>query len=226
MDIATQAPPPPTDESRAEDQRLVEALRRGDEAAFASLVQPHGRTMLRVAQGYVHSRAVAEEVVQETWIGVLLGIDRFEERSAFKTWLFRILTNQAKRQGQREARSVSFSALSRSDAQGHELAVDPEWFSPPGDPWAGHWARQLHDWEQLPDEVLLAHETRTQVERSLEALPPTQRLVMTMRDIEGWTAAEVCHALTISATNQRVLLHRARAKARRALASYLEGAQS
>ncbi len=206
------------------DHHLVVALRDGDEDAFLALIDRYHASMVRLAMLYVPSRVVAEEVVQETWIGVLRGIDRFEGRSSFKTWLFRILTNQAKRRGQREARSVSFSALSRADTQGSESAVDPEWFLPPGDAWAGHWAHQLHDWGQLPDEVVLAQEIRAHVQRALEALPPSQRLVMTMRDIEGWTAAEVCNALSISETNQRVLLHRARAKVRRALECYLEGA--
>ena len=209
----------------SDDPRLVAALRGGDEAAFLALIDRYHASMVRLAMLYVPNREVAEEVVQETWIGVLQGIDRFEGRSSFKTWLFRILTNKAKRRGQREARSVSFSSLARTDAQGAEPAVDPEQFLPPGDPWAGHWAGQLHDWGQLPDEVVLAEETRVQVQQALEGLPPSQRLVMTMRDIEGWTAAEVCNALTITETNQRVLLHRARAKVRRALACYLDGTE-
>lgn len=215
-----------SDSATSDDQHLVVALRDGDEDAFIALIDRYQASMVRLATLYVPTRAVAEEVVQETWIGVLQGIDRFAGRSSFKTWLFRILTNQAKRRGQREARSVPFSALARADAEGHEPAVDPEWFVPPGNPWAGHWAGHLHNWEELPEAVLLAHETRAQVERALEALPPSQRLVMSMRDIEGWTAAEVCNALTISETNQRVLLHRARSKVRRALACYLEGTES
>ena len=209
-----------------DDHSLAVALRNGDEDAFTALIDRYHASLIHLAILYVRNHEVAEEVVQETWIGVLQGIDRFAERSSFKTWLFRILTNKAKRRGHREARFVSFSSLARADAEGAEPAVDPEQFLPPGDPWAGHWAGQLHDWGQLPEEVVLAHETRTQVQHALEALPPSQRLVMTLRDIEGWTAAEVCNALTISETNQRVLLHRARAKVRQALACYLDGTES
>ncbi len=208
----------------SDDHSLVFALRNGEEDAFTALIDRYHASMVRLATLYVPNSAVAEEVVQETWIGVLEGIDRFAGRSSFKTWLFRILTNQAKRRGRREARSISFSVLSRA-ADGTQSVVDPERFLPPGDPWVGHWVGQLHDWRQLPEEVLLAHETLTHVQRALEALPPSQRLVMTMRDIEGWTAAEVCNALTISETNQRVLLHRARSKVRRALECYLEGTE-
>ena len=210
----------------SDDHALVVALRNGDEDAFIALIDRYHASLIHLAILYVRNHEVAEEVVQETWIGVVQGIDRFEERSAFKTWLFHILTNKAKRRGHREARSVSFSSLARADTEGAEPAVDPEQFLPPGDPWAGHWAGQLHDWGQLPEEVVLAQETRTQVQHALEGLPPSQRLVMTMRDIEGWTAAEVCNALTITETNQRVLLHRARAKVRQALACYLEGTES
>ena len=208
----------------SDDHSLVVALRNGDEDAFIALIDRYHASLIRLAMLYVRDREVAEEVVQETWIGVVQGIDRFAERSSFKTWLYRILTNKAKRRGHREARSVSFSSLARGDAEGAEPAVDPEQFLPPGDPWAGHWAGQLHDWGQLPEEVVLDHETRTQVQQALEGLPPSQRLVMTMRDIEGWTAAEVCNALTITEINQRVLLHRARSKVRQALACYLDGA--
>jgi RNA polymerase sigma-70 factor (ECF subfamily) len=211
--------------TKSDDDALVLALRNGDEGAFTTLIERYHASMVRLATLYVPNSAVAEEVVQETWVGVLRGIDRFAGRSSFKTWLFRILTNQAKRRGQREARSVSFSALSRAGVYDAQPVVDPDRFLPPGDPWAGHWAGQLQDWRQLPDEVLLAHETRTHVQRALDALPSTQRLVLTMRDIEGWTAAEVCNALTISETNQRVLLHRARSKVRRALECYLEGTE-
>jgi RNA polymerase sigma-70 factor, ECF subfamily len=210
----------------SDDHALVVALRNGDEEAFSALIDRYHASLIQLATLYVRNREVAEEVVQETWIGVLQGIDRFEERSAFKTWLFHILTNKAKRRGHREARSVSFSSLARADAEGGEAAVDPEQFLPPGDPWAGHWAGQLHNWGQLPEEVVLAHETRTQVQQALEGLSPSQRLVMTMRDIEGWTSAEVCNALAITETNQRVLLHRARAKVRQELACYLEGTES
>lgn len=208
----------------SEDWNLVRALRTGDEAAFVALLDRYHASLVRLATHYVPNQAVAEEVVQETWVGVLRGIDRFAGRASFKTWLFRILVNQAKRRGAREARSVPFSALARAEAGGHEPAVEPERFLPAGHDDAGHWAAELRDWRQTPEDVVLAQETRVQVRLAIADLPPGQRLVITMRDIEGWSADEVCNALTISETNQRVLLHRARSKVRRALERYLEGA--
>ncbi len=207
----------------SDDQHLVMALRRGDENAFGALIDRYHGSLVRVAALYVPNRAIAEEVAQETWIGVLRGIDRFEGRASFKSWLFRILTNQAKRRGQRESRFVPFSALSHPDAEGAEPAVDPERFFPPGHEWAGHWVSELPDWRQTPEERLLSRETRDRVQTAIENLPPSQRRVITMRDVEGWSAGEVCNALSITETNQRVLLHRARSHVRRALERYLEG---
>jgi RNA polymerase sigma-70 factor, ECF subfamily len=207
-----------------DDDLLLLALRRRDDAAFAALIDRYHGQLVRLATLYVSNRATAEEVVQETWIGVLQGVDRFEGRSSFRTWLFRILTNQAKRRGEREARFVPFSALANPDMEGSEPAVAPERFLPAGHQWAGHWAAQLPDWTQTPEDRLLSHETRTHVQRAIDALPPSQQLVITLRDVEGWSAEEVCNALTISETNQRVLLHRARSKVRQGLERYLEGA--
>jgi len=166
--------------------------------------------MLRVAQLYVGSRAAAEEVVQDTWIGVLNGIGRFEGRSSLKTWIFRILTNIAKTRGQREGRSVPFSALGSGDDQ----AVDPDRFAQDG-----QWASPPRSFG--PEERLLGRETLDVVERAIAALPPSQALVITMRDVEGFGAEETRNVLGISETNQRVLLHRARAKVRQALEDYL-----
>ncbi len=208
----------------SKDWSLIRALRTGEEAAFVALLDRYHASLVRLASLYVPNQAVAEEVVQETWVGVLRGIDQFEGRASFKTWLFRILVNQAKRRGAREARSVPFSALARPEAGGYEPAVDPDRFLPAGHDDAGHWAAELRDWRQTPEDVLLAHETRAEVRLAIADLPPGQRLVITMRDLEGWSADEVCNALTISETNQRVLLHRARSKVRRALERYLEGA--
>lgn len=207
----------------SEDDALLIALRRRDEAAFIALVDRYHGQLVRLASIYVSSPAVAEEVVQETWIGVLQGIDRFEGRSSFKTWLFRILTNQAKRRGVRESRSVPFSALARAEIDQTEPAVDPERFHPAGHEWAGHWADSLREWQQSPEDRLLSHETRHHVWAAIEKLPPTQRMVIVMRDVEGWDSSDVCNALTISETNQRVLLHRARSKVRQSLERYLEG---
>ena len=196
----------------AEDRRLVEGLRAGDEAAFAALMREYGAAMLRVAQMYVSSRAVAEEVVQEAWLGVLKGIGRFEGRSSLKTWLFRIVTNTAKTRGAREARSIPFSALVADNAE--ESSVDPDRFLGAGERFPGHWAAP-------PEGRLLGQEALDVIEREIEGLPPAQRAVITMRDVQGLTSEEVCNALDLTETNQRVLLHRARSKVRAALEEYM-----
>jgi len=199
-----------------EDARLVEGLRAGDEAAFAALMREYGAGMLRVAQMFVSSRAVAEEVVQEAWIGVLKGIGRFEGRSSLKTWLFRIVANTAKTRGVRESRSIPFSAL--GEAEG-ELSVDPDRFLGSGERFPGHWAAPPQSW--APEGELLGRETLGVIERAIEQLPPAQRAVITLRDTQGFTAEEVCNALDLTETNQRVLLHRARSKVRSALEEYM-----
>jgi RNA polymerase sigma-70 factor (ECF subfamily) len=201
-----------------DDARVVKALRARDESVFEMLMREYNPSLLRVAQIYVTSRAVAEEVVQETWLGVLNGIDRFEARSSLKTWIFRILTNIAKTRAQREGRTLPFSALERPDAV-PEPAVGPERFLPPDHArWPGHWAAKPEPW---PEERLLAGETRAVVEHAIEQLPPAQRAVISLRDVEGWSSEETCNALGLSETNQRVLLHRARSKVRQALEDYL-----
>lgn len=200
---------------------LVLALRRGDERAFAVLVDRYHQSMLRVAVGFVGSPAVAEEVVQETWLGVLRGIDQFAGRSSLKTWLFRILVNQAKRRGAREGRSISFSAMDDSQFR---PAVEEERFLPSNAAWSGHWAGHLADWRQLPETELLSIETREQVRRAIDRLPTSQRMVIFLRDIEGWTAGEVCELMSLSETNQRVRLHRARSYVRHELERYFEEA--
>ena len=201
-----------------EDARAIEALRARDEATFERLMREYHAALLRVAQIYVSSFALAEEVVQETWVGVLNGIDRFEGRSSLKTWVFRILANIAKTRAQREGRTIPFSAL-HDPALVPEAAVEPERFRAPDDPrWPGHWAAPP---TALPEERLLAAETRGCVQAAIEELPPTQRAVVSLRDVEGWSSEEVCNALEISETNQRVLLHRGRSKIRRALEQYL-----
>jgi RNA polymerase sigma-70 factor (ECF subfamily) len=199
-----------------EDARLIDGLRAGDEEAFAALMRMYGAAMLRVAQMYVSSRAVAEEVVQEAWIGVLRGIDRFEGRSSLKTWLFRIVANTAKTRGMREARSVPFSSL--GDDEG---SVSPERFLGDIDRFPGHWAVPPASWAGIPETRLLATETMDVIRRAIDRLPASQRAVLTLRDIEGLSADEVCNALDLTETNGRVLLHRARAKVRAALEDYL-----
>jgi RNA polymerase sigma-70 factor (ECF subfamily) len=204
------------------ESELVDALRRGDEQAFRALIDRHGGSMLRVARIHVRDRAVADEVVQEAWLGVLRGIDRFEGRSSVRTWLLRIVANVAKTRAVRESRSIPLSTLQGADAEAEGPSVPPERFRGPDDRWAGHWAAPPQEWSR-PEHELLSGETRAQITAAIEELPEQQRLVITLRDVEGWSAEEVCNALDLSETNQRVLLHRARTKVRKALDDYLTG---
>lgn len=203
-----------------EDLALVQRLRAGDEDAFMTLVDALQPSMLRVARMYVSSVAVAEEVVQDAWLGVLKGIDRFEARSSLRTWIFRILTNIAKTRGQREGRSVPFAALAGDDLDAPTW--DPSSFLGPEEQWAGHWSSLPNDWRGLPQERLVAVETRAIAAAAIAELPPMQAEVIRLRDVAGWTSEEVRNALDLTETNQRVLLHRARGKVRRALDHYLE----
>src|SRR5690348_727147 len=205
----------------SDELTLLDALRGGDEAAFETLVNMHYPAMLRVALMYVRNRAVAEEVIQETWLAVLQGLARFEGRSSLKTWIFRILANRARTRAVREGRSVPFSALVSQEAEGDEPAVEPERFRPAGDKWPGGWVSAPQHWGEVPDERMLALETRERIHIAIEALPPAQRAVITLRDIEGWDADEVSGHLGVTDGNQRVLLHRARSKVRAALERYL-----
>ena len=178
--------------------------------------------MLRVARMYTSSRAVAEEVVQEAWLGVISGIGRFEGRSSLKTWIFRIVANVAKTRGEREGRSIPLSSVSGTEDEDGR-SVDPDRFLT-GGRWAGHWTSAPSRWSELPEERLVGDETLAVVQDAIAALPETQRTVITLRDVEGWSADEVRNVLDLSETNQRVILHRARAKVRRALEPYLDGA--
>jgi RNA polymerase sigma-70 factor (ECF subfamily) len=208
------------DRTAAEETELLALLRAGDERAFESLVARHYPTMLAVARHYVKTRAVAEEVVQEAWLGVLNGIDRFEGRSSLRTWILRILVNIAKTRGAREARSVPFASLA---PEGDERAVEPERFRGADDPFPGHWRAYPGNWQRLPDEALADRETLDVVIAAIHELPAPQRIVITMRDIQGCDSEEVCEALDVSEGNQRVLLHRARSKVRSALERHLDG---
>jgi RNA polymerase sigma-70 factor (ECF subfamily) len=201
-----------------DDAQLVAALRAGDEAAFARIVREWHPSLLRVAQIFVPSRAIAEDVVQETWLRVLGALDRFEGRSSLKTWVFRILVNTAKTRAQREGRVLPFSALN-NPARIPEAAVDPDRFRPEDDErYPGHWSAPPRE---LPEERLLASETRALIAAAIDALPPTQAAVIRLRDVDGWSSEEVRNALDLTEVNQRVLLHRARAKVRQALEDYL-----
>ena len=174
---------------------------------------------------HVGSRAVAEEVVQETWLAVLRGVDRFEGRSSLKTWMFMILTNIASNRGARERRTVPFSSLARADGDDARSSVDPDRFFPADhDRWPHHWALGPTRWE-TPEEGLLTGETRRLILRAIEQLPAAQRAVITLRDIEGWPSHEVCAALCVSEGNQRVLLHRARTRVRTALERYFDAVE-
>jgi RNA polymerase sigma-70 factor (ECF subfamily) len=204
----------------AGEAEIVARLRAGDEQAFEALLARHYATMLAVAQTYVKTRAVAEEVVQEAWLGVLRSLERFEGRSSLKTWIFAILVNTAKTRAARENRTVPFASLS---GEVDEPAVDPERFRGPQDAFPGHWRSYPGNWAASPDRALEDNETLQVAMRAIAALPPTQRTVIQMRDVEGYSSDEVCATLDVSAANQRVLLHRARSRVRAALERHLDG---
>jgi RNA polymerase sigma-70 factor (ECF subfamily) len=179
----------------SDEGELLEALRAGDERAFATLIDAYGPQMLRVAMLYAPSRAVAEEVVQETWLHVLEGLDRFGQRSTLKTWIFRILANAARSRAKHERRSVSLPNAEEADTPART---------------------------DLPEHGVLASEVRAVIADAIRKLPPAEGMVITLRDVDGWSSAEVCDALELSGGNQRVRLHRARAAVRRELAGYLD----
>jgi RNA polymerase sigma-70 factor, ECF subfamily len=209
-------------QSHTDETALVAAIRRGDEEAFAKLVDELSPALLRLAMTYVPSRAVAEEVVQDTWLGVINGIDRFEGRSSLRTWIYRILLNTARTRGRRERRTLPFSYFRRrAEEGGDEPAVEPERFQGRRGEQPGAWARPPVEWSS-PEDVLAGAEARRVMLEAIAALPPRQREVITLRDIQGLSAEEARNALDVSETNQRVLLHRARSKVRAALERYFE----
>lgn len=228
--VGSEAAPSPqvssrTDSPSRDELELVSALRRRDERAFSTLVDRHHSSLLHLAKLYVRTHAVAEEVVQETWLGVLQGIGSFEGRSSLKTWVFRILMNRARTRAQREGRTIPFSVAFDPQQEGPFAAVDPERFLGPNGEYPDHWALPPREWGRSPEELLLSGETRGRILKAIEALPPSQREVITLRDIDQWTSDEVCNVLGITETNQRVLLHRARSSVRRALEDYLGSPQ-
>lgn len=201
--------------------QLLAALRAGDEMAFTELVERHHNAMVRIAMMYVKEQAIAEEVAQETWVAVLKGLDRFEGRSSLKTWLFTILTNRAKTRATREGRYVPLELDEDSD---DEAAVSLDRFHPSADSNSQHWSPsgKPQSWESIPETRLLSLETIHLIMQAIDALPTNQRQVIRLRDMEGFSSAEICNILNISETNQRVLLHRARGRVRQALETYLQ----
>lgn len=192
---------------------LVQRLRAGEESAFRELVRRHHAAMIRFAETFVPGRAVAEEVAQEAWLGVIKGIDKFEGRSSLSTWIFRIVANIARTRGQRERRTVPTADL-QADVGGGP-SVPPSRFS--GPQGRGVWAEPPARWSELPDERVLSDSTFERVAAIAAELPDSQRQVFVLRDIEGWPSADVCKLLELSEVNQRVLLHRARSRVRAAL---------
>ncbi len=196
------------------------ALRARDEAAFATIVTAWSRSMLALARGFVSTQASAEEVVQETWLAVVTGVDRYEGRASLRTWVYRILVNTAKSRGVKEGRSLPWSSVAGDDAG---PLLDPALFQGDGEEYPGHWRASPAAWPEAVavEDSVLAGEVRREVARALEHLPERQRTVLTLRDVLGHSSEEVCEMLEISAANQRVLLHRARTAVRTDLASYL-----
>jgi RNA polymerase sigma-70 factor (ECF subfamily) len=208
-----------------DDRDLVVALRAGDEQAFAALIDGWSGSMLRMARLHVPTDSVAEEVVQDTWLAVLTGLERFRGDSSLRTWVYRILLNQAKTRGVRERRTVPFASLTDSDDVDGDRdgpTVDPSRFQGAADPHPGGWRRFPDEW---PEQSFLSQEVHQVVAHALEGLPPRQRAVVAMRDLDGHTAEEVSELLMISPGNQRVLLHRGRAVVRAHLERYYDGAR-
>jgi RNA polymerase sigma-70 factor (ECF subfamily) len=203
----------------ADESTLIAGLRDGDETAFAQLVDQHTPSMLRVARGYVPSHEIAEEVVQETWIALLRGIDKFEGRSALRTWLFAVMINIAKARGVRERRDADTAIAAYTGG-----TVDPARFRTGEDPWPGHWrdGQEPSPFPETPEGAVLGDELIDVARRELDTLPERQRIVVTLRDMLGFDSSEVCELLDISVANQRVLLHRGRAAVRAVLENYLE----
>lgn len=198
------------EQAKERDLELVRLLLDGDEASFRELVHGYHASMIRVARLFVGSQAVAEEVVQEAWMGLLKGLARFEGRSSLKTWLYRIVVNRAKTRSLRERRSRPFSSL---ESEQDDMPMDPSRFKA-----GGGWASPLHPWnETSPEDELVRSEALAEVKTALVALPDPQQTVVRLRDVEGWSSREVCELLELSDVNQRVLLHRGRVKIRNAV---------
>jgi len=198
----------------ASDLALARRIEGGDETAFVALIRRHHAGFMRLATVWVRSPSVAEDVVQETWLVVLERLGEFQGRSALKTWLCGILVNIARSRARRENKLVPFDPLTMAQDLAPETAVPAERFSPPGHRWDGHWQRPPRSWAPSPEAVVITTETLAIIERCLEELPAQQKAVLLFRDVEDLSAEEVCNALGISSTHQRVLLHRARSRMR------------
>ena len=200
---------------------LIDEVRAGSEDAWAALIRLHHQALVRLARMYVASDATAAEVAQETWLAVLDGLDRFEGRSSFKTWLYRILVNKARRRGTRDSKQIPFSSTMRLADDPYDGAVDPSRLKPGDDPVEPlHWATPPSAWT-LPESHAMNSELRQVLDEAIESLSPSQREVITMRDVLGWGSSEVAEALGITETNQRVLLHRARHNVRNRVEEYV-----
>ncbi len=206
--------------SDSDDDALLRALREGDERVFSGLVERWSGMMLRLALSHVERRAIAEEVVQDAWLTVLRSLDRFERRSALRTWVLGIVVNLARSRARAEQRSIPLPSESTGPV------INPTRFLPPDHArWPHHWAVEPVLW-RTPEEDLLAAETRKVVLDAIEALPPAQREVLVLRDLEALPAAEVCNILGLTDTHQRVLLHRARTRVRNALERYFAATEA
>jgi RNA polymerase sigma-70 factor (ECF subfamily) len=203
--------------SLPDDPELARRLGDREEVAFAMVLDAWSPGMLQLARSFVTTDDSASEVLQDTWVAVMTGVGSFEGRSSLRTWVYRILVNTAKRRGQRESRIVPWSSWTPDAAEADGPTVDPSRFQGPTEDYPGHWRAFPQQW---PEDQVLAGETRAIVRAAMEGLPVRQRIVMTLRDVEGCSSEEVCTILEISAANQRVLLHRARATVRAAVEAY------
>jgi RNA polymerase sigma-70 factor (ECF subfamily) len=201
-----------------QDEGLLLGLRDRDEEAFVELLHRHGGGMLRVARTYARNDSVAEEIVQETWLNVLKGVDRFEGRSSLRTWIFAILANCALKRLEKEGQLVSINSLADENDEG--VGLDERFFPATHPRWAGMWSTLVTSWDRVPDEELLGSEARNRLQTVLKSLPSRQATVFVLRDVEGWPSKEVSDLLDVSTENQRVLLHRARAQVRASMEIY------
>ncbi|MEP6976721.1 MAG: sigma-70 family RNA polymerase sigma factor [Thermoleophilia bacterium] len=207
-----------SDVEASADSALLERLRAGSEDAFGEIVDSYGPAMLRVATLYVRDRSLAQEIVQDAWVNVLGGLDGFEGRSSLKTWIFVILGNCARRRAEREQRTIPFADPHESSL---DASVDPDQFFAATHPrWPGAWSSVVEDWRTLPEDRLASAEATDAFRAAIAKLPARYAVVITLRDIEGWSADEVTTLLDVSPENQRVLLHRARARVRMSLVDY------